>query len=100
MYIVIVLFTACRQKKMIENECPVCHRRESDQKSCRMNFLYTAKDKTDQKIVLFKTTLELILKTDLNLNEPKQNIIDKIIEPLPISTRACISKRNTLYNVQ
>ena len=100
MYIVIVLFTACRQKKMIENECPVCHRRESDQKSCRMNFLYTAKDKTDQKIVLFKTTLELILKTDLNLNEPKQNIIDKIIEFLPISTRACISKRNTLYYVQ
>ncbi|XP_062593619.1 uncharacterized protein LOC134255116, partial [Saccostrea cucullata] len=91
---------ACRQKKMVQNECPVCKRTDSDKKSCRVNFLFSTKDKKDQKIVLFKSTLELILKTELDLNCTKEEITQKIIQLLPIQTKSCISKGNTLYNIQ
>lgn len=90
---------ACRKKKMVNNQCPVCNNTNSSDTTFRAFFLYSTSEKSDQKITLFQSTLEKILKQTITYTN-KDNIIDFIIGKLPIQFSAAISASNTLYNIE
>ncbi|XP_019926604.3 uncharacterized protein [Magallana gigas] len=56
---------ACRQKKYVEGECPVCQRTSSSSKTFRVNFLFKRGEKKDLKTTVFKSMLEIILQEEL-----------------------------------
>ncbi|XP_033731737.1 uncharacterized protein LOC117342277 [Pecten maximus] len=91
---------ACRQKKMVGNQCPVCKATTSNLKSYRIAFLYSTEKAKDKKITLFKSTIEKILKVELDLEEQKSSLISVVVDKLPIRVRASISAGNNLYNIQ
>ena len=77
----------------------MCGRSTSTKTSFRVLFLYQTATNKDQKITLFKSTLEKIVKEELVFDN-KDDLICSIIGKLPIELKGSITGSNTLYNIQ
>lgn len=91
---------ACRNKKLINNTCPSCKGTDAKMvKYFKVIFMYQTDKKEDQKITLFKNTISNIIKMDLDFNS-KEDVIQFLVEKLPIQCTASITPNNTLYNIK
>ncbi|XP_061170865.1 uncharacterized protein LOC133180335 [Saccostrea echinata] len=89
---------ACRQKKYVDRECPVCKRTSSIKKTFRVTFLFKKGEKQDLKTTVFKSMLDNILQEELKV-DTKEELIHMLISRLPIRFKSCISANNTFYNI-
>ena len=95
----IFIFSACREKKMIKEKCPVCggHKKKAE-KNIRVTFLFSTESKKGQKATIFKDTLQEIVKDKIPI-ESKAACLSVLLEKLPIVFKSQITARNTFSNI-
>lgn len=93
------IFSACKEKKMIKEKCPVCggHTKKVE-KNIRVTFLFSTESKRDEKATIFKDTLKEIMKDTFTI-ESKAACLSVLLEKLPIKFKSQVSARNTFYDI-